>query len=250
MAAKDDREIEGFAASVELPEGHQVVIGDMPPGTIVEVATWQGVGRPDDSANRFLITTDGPGLRKREISEPAAAPKPITNESRIAATPELEPVNTTSRDNNFLGMSSERVSKSESREPITKARKSSFSWATFAKSVFTFAAVVSIFAVVLNLLGVSTTIPDRGPKYTFGSVTNSLVFYKRTQTVESGAPMVARVITNGKPEIVVGAATVFDPDHIKIDTPGGLLFVTSNTIIGKSIVAIPYLGSALKVLFN
>ena len=64
-----DKKPDGFAASVELPEGHQLIIGEMPPGTVVEVATWQGVGRPDESANRFLITTDGTGLRKRELED-------------------------------------------------------------------------------------------------------------------------------------------------------------------------------------
>ena len=47
-----EKDIDGFAGSVELQEGHQVVIGEMPPGTVVEVATWQGTGRPDESASQ------------------------------------------------------------------------------------------------------------------------------------------------------------------------------------------------------
>ena len=61
--------LEGYAATVELPEGHHVTIGELTPGTIVEVATWNGTGKPDESTKRFLISADGTGLTRRVAPE-------------------------------------------------------------------------------------------------------------------------------------------------------------------------------------
>jgi hypothetical protein len=95
--------LEGFAASVELPEGHQIVLGELPPGTVVEVATWQGTGRPDDTTRRFYMSASGGGLQRRErgnqnnnedivaaIQREIPAPEEST-EPEITPQPELTP---------------------------------------------------------------------------------------------------------------------------------------------------------------
>ena len=61
--------LEGYAATVELPDGHHVTIGELTPGTIVEVATWDGTGKPDETTKRFLISADGTGLQRRQINQ-------------------------------------------------------------------------------------------------------------------------------------------------------------------------------------
>lgn len=56
---------ENFAAQISLPEGHKMTIGELDLGTLVESATWHGTGRPDESANRFLLSAEGIGLPRR-----------------------------------------------------------------------------------------------------------------------------------------------------------------------------------------
>jgi hypothetical protein len=40
---------------IDLPDGQKLIVGELPEGTILEVATWRGTGRPDSRANRLLL---------------------------------------------------------------------------------------------------------------------------------------------------------------------------------------------------
>jgi len=40
---------------VDLPDGQKLVIGKLTSGSIIEVATWRGTGRPDSRTNRMML---------------------------------------------------------------------------------------------------------------------------------------------------------------------------------------------------
>jgi len=40
---------------IDLPDGQKLVIGKMPQGSVIEVATWRGTGRPDSRTNRLML---------------------------------------------------------------------------------------------------------------------------------------------------------------------------------------------------
>lgn len=40
---------------VDLPDGQKLVVGDIKTGTVIEVATWRGTGRPDSRTHRFML---------------------------------------------------------------------------------------------------------------------------------------------------------------------------------------------------
>jgi hypothetical protein len=240
--------IDGFAASVELPEGHQLILGELPPGTVVEVATWQGVGRPDDSANRFLLTADGPGLKKRRIRESQAleSTQPLSVEPSSTVLAQ-ERVNTT-HSQDFLGVHDAGTPKGSELE--LKPAKSTNKLVNFGKGLFAFAAVVSLFSVVLNMLGVSVTIPTEGAQTSFGKVTDSLVFYKRSTAVENKVALVSSSKIDGVRRVIVGASTSFGASSVGISTTQGMVLVDPNTVVGKSFLVLPYAGVILKPLFN
>jgi hypothetical protein len=50
------------ALVIDLPDGQKLVIGKMGQGTVIEVATWRGVGRPDSRTNRMMF-----GMSSAEI---------------------------------------------------------------------------------------------------------------------------------------------------------------------------------------
>jgi hypothetical protein len=238
--------LEGFAASVELPEGHQLIIGELPSGTVVEVATWQGVGRPDDTTNRFLLTADGPGLqtRRREEITPPEGTKPNVQpvvESKPA--PKVEVPNTKSADDAFLGVTS--LEKPSIPRTIPQS-----AWKQRGRAAFTVVAALSIVIVLLNIVGLSFTVPTLGSKTVFGNTANSLVIYKRGTSVTDNAPIVVMSTNNGKKEIVLGSATVYSPTQFEISTTKGLQIENSNSVVGQSVVAIPYLGWLLGPLFH
>lgn len=50
----------GAPFTVELPNGQRLEIGDIPSGTIVEIATWRGPGAPDARTERMVIAVTPP----------------------------------------------------------------------------------------------------------------------------------------------------------------------------------------------
>ncbi len=50
------------ALVIDLPDGQKLVIGKMGHGTVIEVATWRGVGRPDSRTSRMMF-----GMSSAEI---------------------------------------------------------------------------------------------------------------------------------------------------------------------------------------
>ena len=48
---------------IDLPDGQKLVVGTMAAGTVIEVATWRGTGRPDSRTSRLMLgmsTNDAP----------------------------------------------------------------------------------------------------------------------------------------------------------------------------------------------
>jgi len=70
--------ISDSALVIDLPDGQKLVIGKMGQGTVIEVATWRGVGRPDSRTNRMMF-----GMSSAEIEEEAG---PVQEESALAST--------------------------------------------------------------------------------------------------------------------------------------------------------------------
>ena len=68
---------------VDLPDGQKLVVGDIKAGTVIEVATWRGTGRPDSRTHRFMlgISHDEPEVTiPRSPNPEPIAPKPIAPE--------------------------------------------------------------------------------------------------------------------------------------------------------------------------
>ncbi len=40
---------------IDLPDGQKLVIGKLAHGSVIEVATWRGTGRPDSRTNRLML---------------------------------------------------------------------------------------------------------------------------------------------------------------------------------------------------
>jgi hypothetical protein len=40
---------------IDLPDGQKLLVGKMNHGTVIEVATWRGTGRPDPRTNRLML---------------------------------------------------------------------------------------------------------------------------------------------------------------------------------------------------
>jgi hypothetical protein len=52
---------------IDLPDGQKLVIGKMAEGSVIEVATWRGTGRPDSRTSRLML-----GMSTGASQEPAS----------------------------------------------------------------------------------------------------------------------------------------------------------------------------------
>jgi hypothetical protein len=68
---------------VDLPDGQKLVVGDIKAGTVIEVATWRGTGRPDSRTHRFML-----GISH---DEPEALVRPTKAEPEVVVNKVVEP---------------------------------------------------------------------------------------------------------------------------------------------------------------
>jgi hypothetical protein len=64
------------ALVIDLPDGQKLVIGKMSQGTVIEVATWRGVGRPDSRTNRMMF---GMSTAEIEVDSDSSETSPQTS---------------------------------------------------------------------------------------------------------------------------------------------------------------------------
>jgi hypothetical protein len=72
---------------IDLPDGQKLVIGKMTQGSVIEVATWRGTGRPDSRTSRLML-----GMSVNESNESASTQ--TTGYAQVPSTPQekLPPV--------------------------------------------------------------------------------------------------------------------------------------------------------------
>ena len=54
---------------IELPDGQKIVVGKMTQGSVIEVATWRGVGRPDSRTSRLMLGMGNGNVNEDSESE-------------------------------------------------------------------------------------------------------------------------------------------------------------------------------------
>lgn len=65
---------------IDLPDGQKLVVGNLAAGSVIEVATWRGTGRPDSRTSRLML-----GMSAGASQEKAADAAP-SDEKKSSAT--------------------------------------------------------------------------------------------------------------------------------------------------------------------
>jgi hypothetical protein len=62
---------------IDLPDGQKLVIGKMSQGSVIEVATWRGTGRPDSRTSRLMLgMSSAVAAAQTEAAQAVTAPAP------------------------------------------------------------------------------------------------------------------------------------------------------------------------------
>jgi hypothetical protein len=61
---------------IDLPDGQKIVVGKMTQGSVIEVATWRGVGRPDSRTSRLMLGMGSGNVNEDTDEETSQNPGP------------------------------------------------------------------------------------------------------------------------------------------------------------------------------
>jgi hypothetical protein len=61
---------------IDLPDGQKIVVGKMTQGSVIEVATWRGVGRPDSRTSRLMLGMGNGNVNEESEEEKSQQPGP------------------------------------------------------------------------------------------------------------------------------------------------------------------------------
>ena len=65
---------------IDLPDGQKLVVGNLAAGSVIEVATWRGTGRPDSRTSRLML-----GMSSGQAQPADAKPSDTKKESSVVA---------------------------------------------------------------------------------------------------------------------------------------------------------------------
>lgn len=61
---------------IDLPDGQKIVVGKMTQGSVIEVATWRGVGRPDSRTSRLMLGMGSGNVNEESDGDQSQQPGP------------------------------------------------------------------------------------------------------------------------------------------------------------------------------
>jgi hypothetical protein len=65
---------------IDLPDGQKLVVGNLAAGSVIEVATWRGTGRPDSRTSRLML-----GMSSAQEKPADAAPSEAKKDASFVA---------------------------------------------------------------------------------------------------------------------------------------------------------------------
>jgi hypothetical protein len=67
---------------IDLPDGQKLVVGNLAAGSVIEVATWRGTGRPDSRTSRLML-----GMSSAQDKPADSAPSEAKTEASFVSKP-------------------------------------------------------------------------------------------------------------------------------------------------------------------
>jgi hypothetical protein len=227
---------------VDLPDGQKIMIGNLPSGTVVEIAAWRGTGAPDSRTSRLLIGAAGPEIVVESVSEEVS-------EKRLSYTKDSKDVFSILNNPENINNQNEGINKIElSPEPRTgkhsriKSKKKEKRVGMILKSKLLWSAIafVGIF-VGLHFQGVAVwTAPEAGLKSGFGQANSMVAIANQSDLYIKGDLVVFTEETSGDQILVTVGEQV--ENVLLVGTTDQKYQTNVENIKGKVIFLIPFVG--------
>ena len=234
---------------IDLPDGQKLVVGHLDPGTVIEVATWRGTGRPDSRTNRLML-----GVSESEKEPPEferAGVKGLIKHKD--SKPRLQEVSLKNEVEGLIGekgsmsytvSSSNSVSEQVQRRDVLSRR---FNSKSIIKACAMTVVIVLVFAGLIGPGKLRLAHPQSGVETSLGSIENSLVIVRQGVAGKVGDPVLVN-ISDSKISPVVAIVTAVQGDNYLLATSTEQLQSSIPNIHGKIQFVIPYLGFFVTLL--
>ena len=196
---------------LDLPDGQKLLVGELAPGTVIEVASWRGTDRPDNRTLRLLL-----GVSEDTTAEPTETAQPAYS----------------------------RGPGSDAARRAQASRRRQRAW--IALLVTSVAVILGALAFYLSPLEIVH--PSVGSSIGFGPANSALVVTgPPAENYNTGQLIVA---DTGKNSLAIGRAAAVTPDEILLQSDTGYIQVARDSVVGPSLLVIPFIGYLFPIITN
>ena len=218
---------------VDLPDGQKLIVGQLEPGTIIEVATWRGTGRPDSRTNRLLL---GAGFNEDARQKAIRAPRSEKNDSVFSGEPEeREPANQLVSPRKELVKGKHGVARTKTR---------------YSKLGYVAAGIVAVLAIptlVVNNGLFEVNSPDFGLGTKLGGASSVVAITTEISKTQSGDVVVALIESNGETQELLAKVSAVGGERILLQANGIQYEVSADAVTSRVRVVVPFVGSIAKI---
>ena len=215
---------------IDLPDGQKLVIGELKPGIVIEVATWRGTGRPDSRTNRIMLGVSAPPGADENTNEAVTTTTTIASTSNPSPpTPSELPAAKRLQINDQVGRLKRLAPKNFSR---------------VKRRLFKAAIFLGVYFILTGPLGFWVAHPESGLKSAAGSATSSVAIMRTGNIATAGDTVIANSPIADKSPVLAIVASVSE-DGYALNTDTGLLFVEKADVHGRLVLVVPFIGIVL-----
>lgn len=236
---------------VDLPDGQKLVVGDLDPGTVIEVATWRGTGRPDSRTNRFMLgvsTNEEEGIPKKrslpqQIGKTSEEPKQIANNS--SSNDFTKPQRVHFENNNVATgvIYSNVYPDPRTGQLVTREQEKvgGFNYKKILTWTLSLLSVVGLIFALIGPIGLKFAHPKSGAGNALGSASSTIAVVKSMPDYKIGDSVITDM-PNNQPSPVVAIVAATSNKQILLSTDTGYLQVRKELLHGKVVAILPFFG--------
>ena len=239
---------------IDLPDGQKLVIGELKPGIVIEVATWRGTGRPDSRTNRIMLGVSAPPGNDATTNDAVTTTTTITSTSNPSPpTPEQLPATKRLQINDQVDRFKSLALKNFSQvkqHPQVKIYLQKFKVSsrlqgiTNRRRLFKAAIFLGVYFILTGPLGFGIAHPESGLKSAAGSATSSVAIMRTGHNATAGDTVIANSSIAGKSPVLAIVASV-SKDGYALNSDTGLLNVKKADVQGRLVLVVPFIGIVL-----
>ena len=200
---------ESSALLLQLPDGHVLRLAHAEPGTVVEVASWTGAGRPGPQTSRLMV---GIGFE---------SPNSDTTGGAVSAGTSIE-----------------------SDQPHVVTVWPTTRYRRWARPVM-WAAGIATIIITLVFSPLTAVRPTSGSSVGLGATDNSIVVVVPVSQVSAGQNVVA-YLDDAHKSSVLGRVNQVQGDAVLIQTDRAFAQTKVSRIVGRVLFVVPWVGRALR----